>query len=273
MEANPDSLSEQKIAIMAAHGVTRISMGIQSFEPRIRATLGRCGHLEGLENKVDALRKAGIRRVNFDFIYNVPGQTPEDFRKDLHKALQLKPDHVSAYALTIEEGTPLAAHGTCVNDDDFPEYWRFADEILAEGGLRRYEISNFAKINCECRHNNDIWHGGTYLGIGPAATSFDGMDRWTQIANLSKWLDGEDAEMDILPLDKRDAEILAFGMRTVDGWTWRQFAECVGVDAKVIRGKELARLERLGLVTIDDNGFRPTARGLLFNDDIVMDLL
>ncbi len=273
VESNPESLSEQKIAIMASHGVTRVSMGIQSFEPRIRTTLGRCGHLEGLEAKVDALRKAGIRHVNFDFIFNVPDQTPEDFRSDLQKALQLKPDHVSAYALTIEEGTPLAAHGTRVNDDDFPEYWRLADEILAEGGLRRYEISNFAKHGCECRHNNDIWHGGTYLGIGPAATSFDGMDRWTQVENLSKWLDGEYADMDILPSDKRDAEILAFGMRTVDGWTWLQFAECVGVDAKVLRGKELARLERLGLVHIDDKGFRPTARGLLFNDDIVMDLL
>ena len=273
VESNPESLSEQKIAVMAVHGVTRVSMGIQSFEPRIRMTLGRCGHLEGLETKVDALRKAGIRRINFDFIYNVPGQTPEAFRSDLRKALQLKPDHVSAYALTIEEGTPLAAHGTCVNDDDFPEYWRFADEILAEGGLRRYEISNFAKNGCECRHNNDIWHGRTYLGIGPAATSFDGMDRWTQAADLSKWLDGEAAEMDILPSDKRDAEILAFGMRTIEGWTWRQFLESVGVDAKVFRGKELERLERLGLVTIDDHGFRPTARGLIFNDDILMELL
>ena len=273
VESNPESLTEQKIAIMAAHGVTRVSMGIQSFEPRIRKTLGRCGHLEGLETKVDALRKTGIRHVNFDFIYNVPGQTPDDFRLDLHKALQLKPDHLSAYALTIEEGTPLASHGTCVNDDDFPEYWRFADEILAEGGLRRYEISNFAKPGCECRHNNDIWYGGTYLGIGPAATSFDGMDRWTQVSNLSKWLEDETADMDILSSDKRDAEILAFGMRTVDGWTWRQFAEIVGTDAKTLRGKELERLERLGLVTIDDKGFRPTAQGLLFNDDIVMELL
>lgn len=273
VESNPESLSETKIAIMAAHGVTRVSMGIQSFDPRIRTTLGRCGHLEGLENKIDALREAGIGHVNFDFIYNVPGQTPDDFRMDLQKALQLKPDHVSAYALTIEEGTPLASHGTCVNDDDFPEFWRLADEILAEGGLRRYEISNFAKPGCECRHNNDIWHGGTYLGVGPAATSFDGMDRWTQAADLAEWLDGAEAEKDILPTDRRDAEILAFGMRTVAGWTWRQFAECVGADAKVIRGKELAKLERLGLVTIDDNGFQPTARGLLFNDDIVMELL
>ena len=273
IEANPESLSEEKIAIMASHGVTRLSMGIQSFAPRTRMTLGRRGHLEGLESKVDAIRKAGIRHVNFDFIYNVPGQTPDDFRMDLRKALMLRPDHVSAYALTIEEGTALAKHETAVDDDDFLEFWRLADDILAEGGLRRYEISNFAKSDCKCRHNNDIWHGATYLGIGPAATSFDGMDRWTQVSDLRKWLDGDTSEMDILPPDKRDAEILAFGMRTVDGWTWRQFAERTGVDAKSLRGKEISRLQQLGLVMTDDNGFRPTARGLLFNDEIVMELL
>ena len=113
----------------------------------------------------------------------------------------------------------------------------------------------------------------TYLGIGPAATSFDGMDRWTQVSDLRKWLEGDTPEMDILPPEKRDAEILAFGMRTVDGWTWRQFAERVGVDANTFRGKVLAKLQRLGLVTIDNKGFRPTARGLLFNDEIVMELL
>ena len=273
IEANPESLSEEKIAIMASYGVTRLSMGIQSFASRTRMTLGRRGHLEGLENKVDAIRKAGIRHINFDFIYNVPGQTPDDFRMDLRKALQLKPDHVSAYALTIEEGTALAKHETAVDDDDFLEFWRLADDILAEGGLRRYEISNFAKSDGKCRHNNDIWHGATYLGIGPAATSFDGMDRWTQVSDLQKWLDGDAPEMDILPPDKRDAEILAFGMRTVDGWTWRQFAERTGVDAKSLRGKEISRLQQLGLVMTDDKGFRPTARGLLFNDEIVMELL
>ena len=273
IEANPESLSEEKIAIMASHGVTRLSMGIQSFTPRTRLTLGRRGHLEGLESKVDAIRQAGIRHINLDFIYNVPGQTADDFRMDLRKSLMLKPDHVSAYALTIEEGTALAKHGTAVDDDEFLEFWRLADDILAEGGLHRYEISNFAKLGCKCRHNNDIWHGMTYLGIGPAATSFDGMDRWTQVSDLRKWLEGDTPEMDILPPEKRDAEILAFGMRTVDGWTWRQFAERVGVDANTFRGKVLAKLQRLGLVTIDDKGFRPTARGLLFNDEIVMELL
>ena len=273
IESNPESLSEEKIAIMASHGVTRLSMGIQSFTLRTRMTLGRRGHLEELESKLDAIRHAKIRHINFDFIYNVPGQTPDDFSMDLRKALLLRPDHVSAYALTIEEGTALEKHGTAVDDDDFPEFWRLADEILAEEGLRRYEISNFAKKGCECRHNNDIWHGATYLGIGPAATSFDGMDRWTQVSDLRKWLDGNAPETDILPPEKRDAEILAFGMRTVDGWTWRQFAERTGVDANSIRGKELAKLQQLGLVLIDDNGFRPTSRGLLFNDEIVMELL
>lgn len=273
VEANPESLTDEKIAMMGQCGVTRVSMGIQSFEPRIRNILGRCGHLDHLERKVDALRQVGIRHLNFDFIYNIPGQKPSDFDADLRKALAFMPDHVSTYALTVEEGTTLAAVGTNVNDDDFLEYWHLADDILGEGGLSRYEISNFAKEGGKCRHNDDVWHGWTYLGVGPAATSFDGMDRWTQVASLSQWLAGVAAEMDRLPEDRRIAEILAFGMRTVAGWTWKQFTERAGADAQSLRGMELAKLQHLGLVVTDEDGVRPTARGLLFNDEVVMELL
>ena len=273
VEANPESLTEEKISIMGQCGVTRVSMGIQSFAPHIRGILGRCGHLDNLEKKVEALRKAGIRHLNFDFIYNIPGQKPSDFASDLRKALSFEPDHVSAYALTMEEGTPLASVGTDVNDDDFLEYWRLADDILGEEGLLRYEISNFAKAGGKCRHNDDVWHGGTYLGVGPAATSFDGLDRWTQVADLAQWLKGVAPEVDQLPEDRRMAEILAFGMRTVAGWTWRRFTERTGVDAKLLRGRELSKLQRLGLVKMDEEGVCPTNRGLLFNDEVVMELL
>ena len=273
IEANPESLTEEKIAMMGQSGVTRVSMGIQSFEPRIRGILGRCGHLDHLEKKVEDLRRAGIHHLNFDFIYNIPGQKPSDFASDLHKALTFEPDHVSTYALTIEEGTPLATIGTNVNDDDFLEYWHLADEILGERGIQRYEISNFANEGGKCRHNDDVWHGGTYLGVGPAATSFDGKDRWTQVSSLSQWLAGTEAEVDELPESRRITEILAFGMRTVAGWTWKKFTERTGADAQSIRGRELSKLQCLGLVKMDDDGVRPTARGLLFNDEVVMELL
>ncbi len=273
IESNPESLTERKIAMMAEHGVTRVSMGIQSFNPHVRNYLGRRGNLDGLEKKVDLLRQTGIRHVNFDLIYNIPGQSVADFHDDLQKAMALKPDHLSAYALTVEEGTPFAKRKQAVNDDIFEEFWHLLDDFLGENGIHRYEISNFAKSGGRCRHNDDVWHGVTYLGIGPAATSFNGADRWTQVSGLRKWLEGVFPEMDAIPSEERAAEILAFGMRTVDGWNWRQFLERTGVDANTFRGKELAKLQQLGLVIIDDNGFRPTARGLLFNDEIVIELL
>ena len=272
-EANPESLSEQKIAMMAEHGVTRVSMGIQSFSPCHRATLGRRGHLDGLDKKVELLRHAGIRRVNFDLIYNIPGQSVADFRDDLQKAVALDPDHLSAYALTVEEGTPLAKRKQPVNDELFLDCWHLLDDFLGENGIHRYEISNFAKAGCKCRHNDDVWHGMTYLGLGPAATSFDGANRWTQVSDLQKWLEGTTPEMDEISSEEREAEILAFGMRTVDGWNWRQFMDRVGIDGRKLRGEALDRLSWQGLVKIDDDGVRPTARGLLFNDNIMMELL
>ncbi len=273
IEANPETLTEQRIVMMAEHGVTRISMGIQSFSPCHRATLGRRGHLDGLEKKVDLLRRTGIRHLNFDLIYNIPGQTVADFHDDLQKALSLDPDHLSAYALTVEEGTPLAKRRQPVDDELFMECWHLLDEFLGEHGIYRYEISNFSKPDCKCRHNDDVWHGMTYLGIGPAATSFDGADRWTQVSDLQKWLQGASSEMDVIPSVKRAAEILAFGMRTVGGWKWRQFTDRVGIDGRTLRGEALDRLARQGLVEIDEDGVRPTARGLLFNDNIMMELL
>ena len=273
VEANPESLTKEKIEIMGRVGITRVSMGIQSFNPRIRNILGRQGNLDELEEKVKYLKNTAIHHLNFDFIYNVPAQKPEDFEMDLKQALKFDVDHVSAYALTIEEGTPLAAYGMAVTDDEFLDFWNLADSTLSQAGFSRYEISNFAKNDCKCRHNDEIWHGGTYLGIGPAATSFDGLDRWTQVANLSQWMAGESAEQDILPPLVRAAEILAFGMRTVAGWKWEDFFARTGVDAKALRGKSLERLEKLGLVVMDGFGVRPTGNGLLFNDEVVMELL
>ena len=273
IESNPESLTERKIAMMAEHGVTRVSMGIQSFNPHVRNYLGRRGNLDGLEKKVDLLRQTGIRHVNFDLIYNIPGQSVADFHDDLQKAMALKPDHLSAYALTVEGGTPLATRRQAVNDDIFEEFWHLLDDFLGEHGMRRHEISNFAKSGGRCRHNDDVWHGVTYLGIGPAATSFDGADRWTQVSDLRKWLEGASPEMDEISSEEREAEILAFGMRTVDGWNWRQFMDRIGIDGRMLRGKALEQLARQGLVEINDEGVRPTARGLLFNDNIMMELL
>jgi oxygen-independent coproporphyrinogen-3 oxidase len=160
-----------------------------------------------------------------------------------------------------------------VDENTFEAMWDVADEVLARGGLRRYEISNFARAGAECRHNLAIWHGGTYLGCGPAATSFDGSTRWTQPPSLRAWLAGTPVEPDVLPPEERACEILAFGFRTVAGWQWPDFRARTGFAAYDLRGAELAELVSDGLLAPSGDGLAPTRAGMLLNDSVIAALL
>ena len=272
VEANPESLSPELIRLWAANGVNRISIGIQAFQENLRKTIGRQGTLEKLPQLVECIHSC-IPELNFDLIYNSPCQTLEDWRSSLKHALQFSPTHLSAYALTLEENTRLAKNMASLEDVDFTAFWDMADDVLADANIKRYEISNFAIPGHECRHNLEIWKGATYLGCGPAATSFDGTDRFTNPPSLSRWLQKEPPETDSLPEERRACEILAFGMRTVSGWNWNDFKSRTGFDAEQLRGAQLAKLCRLGLLEQTCDGTRPTRQGLLFNDDVVMELL
>jgi oxygen-independent coproporphyrinogen III oxidase len=274
VESNPDSLTPEKIEILAQHGVNRVSLGVQSFLPRLRRTLGRRGEVTGLRDLLARLRASGIARQNLDLIFAIPGQSLADWQDDLARAVELGVEHISAYALTIEEGTRLAAEGVVPADDaDFEAMWEASDDLLGEGGLARYEVSNFARPGAECRHNLSIWHGATYLGCGPAATSFDGITRWTQPASLGDWLAGVPPERDVLSARDRACEILAFGFRTVHGWQGDDFQARTGFAAEALRGEELAELVQQGLLARHGDRLAPTATGLLFNDSVVGALL
>ena len=273
VEANPESLTASLIRFFAEQGVTRISVGVQAFQEPLRRIIGRNGSLERLPEIADALRACAVPDFNLDLIFNIPGQTPEDWAESLEKALALKPTHLSAYALTLEEGTRLAETLTPPSDDDFITFWDMTDEALAQRGLKRYEISNFALPGHECRHNLEIWKGGTYLGCGPAAASFDGVNRRSNPASLAAWLDKQPPETDVLPPEERACEILAFGLRMTAGWQWKTFRERTRMDPLELRGDRLQELVDRGLLEWTPGGIRPTRRGLLFNDDVAMALL
>jgi len=274
LECNPESLTALKVEAMAAGGVNRVSLGLQSFIPRLRETLGRAGAAEAGGKAVDLLRSAAIRDLGGDLIYGIPGQSVADWREDLHRAGQLGLSHLSTYALTIEEGTRLARQAmVCPADDAVADMWEIAEEVASDYGLRRYEVSNFACPGHECLHNDLIWHGARYLGLGPAASSFDGRKRWTQANDLSTWLAGAPPDVDELPAEARACEILAFGMRTVGGWSLERFRESAGYDAIDLRAPQIEQLVADGLVELDGKALRPTARGLLFGDTVATALL
>lgn len=274
VECNPETLDRAKTEVLAAAGVGRISIGVQSFLPRLRNVLGRHGEVAAISRARRLLANCGIGNVGIDLIYGIPGQSLDDWCDDIRMACELGISHLSTYALTIEEGSRLARTITTIPDDDrVTDMWEATDEILSGYGLVRYEVSNFARKGFECQHNLGIWHGAKYLGCGPGASSFDGKLRWTNPGNLEAWLEGAEPELDPLPGRQRACELLAFGLRTVPGWDLVHFRERTGYDARDIRGAEIKRLEEQGLLDCDDRTLRPTRRGLLFHDTVATELL
>jgi len=265
IEANPDSLTPDKIDILARSGVNRVSLGIQSFVPAHRATIGRQGSLKELPDTLARLRAAGIKNIGMDLIYAIPGQSLKDWRADLMQAVEHDVQHISTYELTAEEGTRLtAARLPIIREESSVEMWELASELLRRHGLKRYEVSNFAQPGRECRYNMNIWHGGAYLGIGPSASSFDGHDRWTNPADIEAWLAGEPPDIDHIPPNRRAAEILTLGLRTTAGWTRDQFQTVTGTDYAQTHADILAEFTGLGLLLMTKNTVRPTERGLLY---------
>jgi oxygen-independent coproporphyrinogen-3 oxidase len=274
VECNPGSLAPARAGALALQGVNRVSLGIQSFDPGLRQTLGRKGSLRDLHDILAVLRSLGLANIGADLIYGIPGQSLPAWRDDLRRACDLGIVHLSTYELTIEEGARLAGKGIPpVDEDRALDMWHVTAEVASEYGLKRYEVSNLAGPDFECRHNDAVWHGGTYLGLGPAASSYDGDARWTNPWDLDRWLAGGESARDVLPPEKRAAEVLGFGLRTVRGWTAEEFRRRTGSDYLKIRGSALRELAREGLLEITGWGVRPTGRGLLLADYVARTLL
>ncbi len=276
VECNPASLDSERIDTLAAHGVNRISLGVQSWNPNHRRTLGRHTELRSPQALADRIRSAGIERIGADLIHAIPGQTTQQWSDELKRTADLGVQSLSAYALSIEEGTRLAdrtAGQSAADEETAVAMWHLCDEILAPYGLLRHEVANFAVPGCECRHNERIWHGDTYLGCGPAACSFDGEKRAANPADLDAWLNGADAETDSLPPEQRAAEILAFGLRTTAGWTVDEYRKTTGFDPYDLCAVELRSLNAQTLLECTDDTIRPTRKGLLFADTVCESLL
>ncbi len=281
MECNPGTLTEAK-AEAAAGFVNRVSMGVQSFRPENLRRIGRrSGDLRSVSPAFSLWRSVGIRNIGIDLIYAIPGQTLEEWTDDLEQAAALKPDHLSAYSLSLEEGSRLdSLFRENENPEKFPDdaaaadMWEAAGDILlSKAGLPRYEISNYASSSRECRHNQNVWHGDTLLGLGPAAASFDGTLRFTQIPSLSAWLSGAPPENDPLPKEKRAREIFVMGLRTVRGWRAEEFCDASGGIAWDCFARDIERCADDDLLELSSDTVRPTHKGLLFWNTLAGELI
>ncbi len=204
VECNPDTVTEELVAAYVAGGVTRLSLGVQSTSPHVLAALGRTHDRANVERSVELLRAAGITTFNLDLIYGGAGESLDDWCRTLDDALALEPPHVSAYALTVEPGTPLAADpGRHPDDDDQADKYLAATERLGAAGLDWYEISNWARPGHECRHNLLYWTMGEYQGIGCAAHSHRAGRRFWNLRTPDRYVEAVTGAASVEAADER----------------------------------------------------------------------
>ncbi|HMA39192.1 MAG TPA: coproporphyrinogen-III oxidase family protein, partial [Gemmatimonadales bacterium] len=228
LEANPEDVTPDAARAWRSAGINRVSLGAQSFDDRVLRWMHRSHDADRIGAAVKTLRAAGIDNVSLDLIFALPSELERDWRGDLDRALALEPEHLSLYGLTVEPRTPLArwlSRGATAPPDDerYAEEYLLAHERLAEAGYAFYEVSNAAREGRRSRHNSAYWSGRPYLGLGPAAHSFDGRRRrW----NLAPWeayrralADGGSPveSEETLTEDQRELEALYLQLRTVEG--------------------------------------------------------
>lgn len=282
LEANPGTLTAATLVDLRQAGVNRLSIGAQSFHPQLLRTLGRDHGPDDTRAAVAGARAAGFTNLSLDLIFAVPGQTLDDWRADLHAALALAPDHVSAYCLTYEHGTPFhawRASGRIVAapDDDEAAMLDLLVRDLAGAGLERYEISSWARPGFGSRHNQQYWDGSDYLGIGPGAHSFcrqpaPGVrfanERLPDAYRAAVERKGTAvAVADHLTAAQARADFVITGLRRIAGVDAVEFLARFDQPLDMVF-PQLEQLVRDGLVIRDPTRLRLSARGLLFADTV-----
>lgn len=280
MEANPESISRATAGQYLREGGNRVSLGAQSLDDTELAMLGRGHCAADVTRAVYALRDAHFHNIGLDLIWGLPGQTSRRWKKQLKEVARLRPEHLSCYGLTLEEGTPmreLCESGALLPLPDEREAARMyvqGAELLEELGYLQYEISNFARMGYLCRHNMGYWEGEDYLGLGPSATSTIGGRRWTNPANIGRWArqvkrhaTGADAEK--LDLTDRVLELIMLRLRTARGLRVKAYRELTGRDFLRDHKPLVHALHRHGLVRIKDGYLRLTRNGMLVSNSIL----
>ena len=281
LEANPGTVTAATLAAYRAAGVNRLSLGVQSFTPRLLERLGRDHTTEEAEAAVAAAAEAGLDNVSLDLIFAIPGSTLADWTRDLDHAIALRPAHVSAYALTFEERTPYHAWRRsgrlrAVDEDDEAAMAEHTAARLPAAGYARYEISSWARPGRASAHNQRYWDGSHYLGIGAGAHSFDAgpaARRWSNVRHPGAYMDavaaGGHAVAEERPLD--DAEVRSdfvfTGLRRLVGVDGTRFLERFGVTL-ADAFPQVPELVRNGLLEWEGDHLRLSGPGLRFADTV-----
>lgn len=279
LEANPEGLDLAQLRGYAAAGVNRLSLGAQSFQDQALAQMGRQHSASQVRQGVDLARQAGLDNISLDLIYGLPEQTMDSWRYDLEQAIALDTPHLSLYGLNLHPGTPwgqAAQRGEIKPPDQdlSADLLELAIDTLTGNGYQHYEISNFARPGAESRHNLAYWQRENYLGLGVAAASCLNQRRFANLTSLPAYRQALAAgqrplaEEECLEMEQVLGEAVFLALRLARGVDFAAFYAQYGVEPQLRYRRQIRRLQKLGLLTVDAAGMRLTRRGLLLGNEV-----
>lgn len=272
-EANPGTLDGEMADALRKMGFNRLSMGVQAWQNRLLKDLGRIHTMEAFQENYKAVREAGFENVNTDLMFALPNQTMADWQETVRNIVGLHPEHISAYSLILEEGTPFfdryeKGELEPAAEELDREMYHWAVDYLAKMGYGQYEISNFAKKGRQSRHNRIYWQAEEYLGMGLGAHSYMDGERFHNRYDLQEYIDAEGEvsllkeDVEVITEEDALAEFMFLGLRLTEGVSFARFRERFGQEMKNIYGRQIEELVRDGLLNEDEIGVRLTARGV-----------
>lgn len=284
MEANPDDLCPEFVAQLAQLPINRISMGVQTFDDKKLRMLNRRHTAKQAVNAMKACQDAGFENVSIDLIYGLPGETLTEWENDIDTALQLNVQHLSAYHLMYEEGTPLwklwQEHQVKQVDEDLSvTFFETLTQRLKDGGFEHYEISNFCRQGYHSRHNSSYWEGVPYLGVGAAAHSFNGTSRQWNVADLKAYItgittDNPSFELEELTQENRYNEMVMTGLRTAKGVNLDKLQQLFGNRMlQYFEANAKPFLANGDLERTADNRIKLSHQGIFISDGIMGELM
>lgn len=280
IEANPGTLSKEKLFLYRNVGINRLSLGLQSPEAAELKSLGRIHTYEEFLESFSLAREAGFQNINVDLMCALPDQTYEGWVRNLRKVAALHPEHISAYSLIIEEGTPFAKRKLNLPDED-TEYRMYEDTagILSEYGYEQYEISNYAKKDLACQHNVGYWTRKEYLGLGLGAASLWGNQRFSNTSDFSLYLNNSGfpekirGDRETLSLEAEMSEFMFLGLRMTKGVSKAEFLEGFGVPIECVYGKVLDKYKSVGLLEETEGRIFLTRAGIHVSNGVMAEFL
>lgn len=284
VECNPGTITEEKLALMKKYNVNRLSIGLQSTNNRLLNKIGRIHSFEEFKENYGMARKAGFNNINTDLMFGLPDQSLEDWKETLSNVTTLNPEHISAYSLIIEEGTPFYSMYekdmlNLPDEDTEREMYKEAVKILKEAGYHQYEISNFAKRNCECYHNKIYWQCREYIGIGASASSFINEKRFKNTDNIKDYITGINNNREVkeeiyLNTAEDDMEEFMFmGLRMTEGISIKEFSRRFNRDIFEIYKKPIEDNIKKGLLKISEDRIMLTYHGIEVSNYVMSDFI